>query len=219
MGTTRMDKHGFYRLYRRKNASYKAWLWFSWIYIIMWVLTALVISTIGQSWFDQFYDSLTPETELGVSSAIIISAWLFLNAIVVLICLKVKVESRRRKLYDKFHKLSDEDKSEVNAELSPKFKHTLAGANRLYFYSCMFVHFVDYRDIIWVYRYKIGVPVGMISDSMVEMSTGYATGVVIWERDGTHYKIKTGFNEWDAAAIADAVKENAPSAIVGFNRK
>ena len=216
--------HGFHRLYKRSNALYKALLWILRVLIVAG-LVCFVLVFDDMFYTYHFYPLIPPLDNWRGGYAVIIPVMLFavllpIN-IVLLVCLKLTAGRRGRKVYEKFYTLSEEEQAEINAELDGKSKHqvTMFGANRLYLYSRMFLNFINYRDIVWVYRHNIAVPVGMITDYGAEMSTGFITGVMVWERDGTRHRINTGLNGWAALDIFDGIKAVAPQAIIGFSRR
>ena len=141
----------------------------------------------------------------------------------------VRIGMRRKKLYHKFRQLSDEEQMEVNTEIGLKTESIrpslnmlfLFGRTRLYFRAHMFLHFVNYRDIAWVYTYNSAIPiVGVIGGDIMMSDNGMNVGgLMIWECDGTNYKIPTGADAFQAQEAIERIRENAPSAIVGFSRK
>ena len=125
--------------------------------------------------------------------------------------LKIKIGRRRKKLYRKFHALSDTEKMEVNTDLSQKFKFYLAGVNRFYFKAHLFMHFVDYRDIAWVYLRNTAISMVGEDGTIGVMNN---TTMMLWDRDGVSYQIPMA----DPGTI-ETIRHLAPDVIAGFSKE
>ena len=226
-----MKKNNFYRRQLSANISYFIWMCFLWIFAVPpFVLTVIFILE-AYFHFDILFSG-DPLFRGDLSEIILVNLVMlglfgfFAGAIVIS---WVRISKRRRKLYQKLRLLSDEEQMDVNAEIVLKsesirpsrYQIILLGSTRMYFRAHLFLHFVNYRDIVWVYPYIITIPIiGAIGDDIVMTDTGMnVTALMIWERDGTKYKINMGADAFLAQETIERIKENAPNVIVGFNKQ
>ena len=135
--------------------------------------------------------------------------------------LMLRVGRRRKRLYQKFKQLSPAEQAEINAELSVKFPQSLWGANRLYLRQGLFLTFIDYDDIAWVYPYtaaNLPLAFSVMAGGMPALSQD-ATGLMIWEGDGTRHKIPMGT---DAELVYEAMEflaARVPNIIIGESKE
>ena len=131
-----------------------------------------------------------------------------------------KVGKRRKILINKFNSLSNAEQTEINEELEIKEYTTLwlqFGENRVYFPGSYFTDFVNYRDIVWVYRYSLALP-GMVTDgNHTEMISPFNLSyLIIYDNKGIRRKLPV--TPADIPACISMIEEKAPKAIIGYSK-
>jgi len=129
----------------------------------------------------------------------------------------IKMGRPSKRARDRYKQLSDAEKAEVNSELNvrPKQQQLLFGAKRLYFYSDLFLFFMDYNDIAWMYQTVNTVPVVIGAGGMVLESSADYQGLVIYDRDGQRYKSPARI----CNLIVEELKEKSPGVIIGYSKE
>ena len=206
-----IDNHMFYHRQRTGNAFY--------IFALCFPIALMAAGVFGFIYVAAEDMGIVSITNENVYTAVLLGITMIPLNIFFIVFAKIKVGLRRKKLYEKFNRLSDADKAEINTELAVKFKRVSIGANRFYYKLLDFIHFIDYQDIVWVYGYNIAIPIMAEAGGVVEASSATISGLAVWTRDGKRHKVPLGPEGWHGGDIIEAVKAHAPDVIVGFNKK
>ncbi|MCL2362637.1 MAG: hypothetical protein FWC73_12600 [Defluviitaleaceae bacterium] len=132
--------------------------------------------------------------------------------------IKIVLGRRRRKIYQKYEELSDNEKKEVSGELGRKFVSVLWGEKRVYTRSNFFLEFIDYDQMVWFYPCNNVIPVvasyeGVSIDGQIN-----ALSVHVYDNEGTRYKIPAA-STYDTGVVVEEILQRAPGILYGYNKK